>query len=126
MSESDEIKTLKYVLFYRCEHGKNLKKELIAIINQSNYDLPSNISFDSKKILEFLEKPSSIDRSAAIAKLKDYQEVEYHRSVSVTQRESYNKDCKDKELLSRKVLIELDFKEKIIVGIGPREVTLTF
>jgi hypothetical protein len=71
MSESDVIKTLKYVLFYRCEHGKNLKKELIAIINQSNYDLPSNISFDSKKILEFLEKPSSIDRSAAIAKLKD-------------------------------------------------------
>ena len=102
-----------------------MKKEIIAIINQSDYDLPSNSSFDSKKILEFLERSSSMDRTSTIAKVKDYQEVEYHRNVSVKQRESYNRDCRDKELLSHKILIEFDFKEKIIVGIGPREVYLT-
>ena len=72
-----------------------------------------------------MEKSSSIDRTSTIAKVKDYQEVEYHRSVSITQRESYNRDCKDKVLLSHKILIEFDFKEKIIVGIGPREVNIT-
>jgi hypothetical protein len=42
------------------------------------------------------------------------------------QRESYNKDCKDFALLSKKILIEFDFKEKLIVGIGPREIGSDF
>ena len=42
------------------------------------------------------------------------------------QRESYNKDCRDFTLLSKKILIEFDYKEKLIVGIGPREIGSDF
>ena len=47
-----------------------------------------------------------------IEKIKDFQEVEYHKSVAEMQRISYNKDCEDFELLSSSILIVFDFKEK--------------
>jgi len=100
-----------------------LKREITNLIINSDYDSTSVKSFDSTKLLEFFEQPSRKTQFAeAISMIKDYQEVEYHKSVADMQRASYNKDCKDFKKLSHKVLIEFDFKEKIIVGIGPREV----
>ena len=74
-------------------------------------------SFESEKILEFLQDPLRILHSSdIISKVKDFQEVEYHRFVAEIQRTSYKKDCDDYVSLCCKILIEFDFKEKIIVG----------
>ena len=54
--------------------------------------------------------------------IKDYQEVEFHRSVARRQRNIYNEQRKDAKLLREKILIEFDFKMKIKVPIGPKEV----
>jgi hypothetical protein len=101
----------------RCEHGKHLKNEIVDILSKSSYNLTSSKSFDSVKILEYFAQPSrKLNSSIVIEKIKDFQEVEYHKSVAEMQRISYNKDCEDFELLSSSILIVFDFKEKIIVG----------
>lgn len=56
-----------------------------------------------------------------INKLKQYQEIEFHKNLADIQRSQYNKDLNDKHLLNDSLLIELDFKEKIRIGLSPRQ-----
>jgi len=108
----------------RCEKGKKLKKEIINYrIGVREYDYSSNIDFDSQQILDFYQSAERLeDSNEIISKIKDFQEIEYHQSISKRQRNVYNNQRKDSNLLNENILIEFDFKEKIIVGIGPREV----
>ncbi len=46
----------------------------------------------------------------------DYRNLEYHRSVSERQRNSYNRMRTDLEALKSSILIEIDFKQKIVLG----------
>ena len=74
-------------------------------------------------MLKFYKDPIRIERSQSIIeKIKDYQEVEFHRSIAKRQRNVYNEQRNDVELLKNNVLVEFDFKEKIKTPIGPKEV----
>lgn len=104
--------------------GKMLKKE---IIQMGNSDYSSSIDFDSQQILEYFQSPVRIEQSKEIiSKIKDLQEIEFHRSVAKRQRDYYNEKLLDKELLKKWVLIDFDFMEKLIVGVGPREISSSF
>ena len=129
-SSKSEIKLIIIKLIIklkRCEYGAALKKEIVDLLRVSSYDLNSTESFDTVEILKFFEDSSRKEQSfQTISKVKDYQEIEYHRHVARMQRESYNTDCRDFTLLSKKILIEFDYKEKLIVGICPREIGSDF
>ena len=108
----------------RCEYGKKLKKEIIDFtILADEYEMSSNVDFDSQHILQFYENPIRKERSQEIIEnIKDFQEVEFHRSVAKRQRAAYNEQRNDVQLLKNKLLIEFDFMEKIKTPMGPREV----
>ena len=97
------------------------------MIEDVELEYTSSDDFDSQQLLDFFENPLRIQQSEEkITMIKDYQEVEFHRSVARRQRSIYNEQRKDGTLLSGKILIEFDFKMKIKVPIGPKEVEYPF
>ena len=97
------------------------------MIEDVELEYTSSDDFDSQQLLDFFENPIRIQQSQEkITMIKDYQEVEFHRSVARRQRSFYNEQRKDGTLLSGKILIEFDFKMKIKVPIGPKEVEYPF
>ena len=46
-----------------------------------------------------------------------YREIEFHRQIADRQRNSYNSNKNDSNLLKSTLLIEVDFKGKIKLGI---------
>ncbi len=48
--------------------------------------------------------------------IKKYKEVQFHLDVVNNQRDVYNMNCLDKELLKNHILIDMDFKMKVRIG----------
>ncbi len=101
-----------------------MKKKIINYaIEDESFKYTSCDEFDSQQLLKYFEDPIRNEQSKEIITLiKDYMEVEFHRSVARRQRNIYNEQTNDAILLSKKILIEFDFKMKIKVPIGPKEV----
>ena len=57
-----------------------------------------------------------------IEKTEKVQLVLAHRFIQRTQRNAYNQQRKSKEFLRGKILIEIDYKQKINIGLSPRQV----
>ena len=51
-----------------------------------------------------------------IIKIEGYGEFQIHMDVAKNQREFYNQNCQNKELLRDHILIDMDFKQKIRIG----------
>ena len=108
-----------------CEFGKNLKKEIINMsINEDGYKYNGELDFDSKHMLTYYQENLNENSLQIIKKINDLQEIEYHQLIANRQRKIYNEQRSNEKLLRENVLIELDFKEKIIVGLEPRQVNL--
>lgn len=45
-----------------------------------------------------------------------------HKKTAERQRKCYNYQRKSLDILKDKILIELDFKQKIVVGLSPRQI----
>jgi hypothetical protein len=54
--------------------------------------------------------------------LHNYETVLGHRNIAHSQRNAYNRQRKDKESLKKQILIEVDFKQKISIGLSPRQI----
>jgi len=54
--------------------------------------------------------------------VRKFEVVLGHRMIASTQRNSYNLQRKNKESLKKQIMIEVDFKQKIAIGISPRQV----
>lgn len=54
--------------------------------------------------------------------MNDYEALLFHKNVSKIQREAYKKHLKV-DHLKGKILIELDYKQKIKIGLSPRQVS---
>ena len=46
----------------------------------------------------------------------------FHKNVAYFQRQAFNDQHKIKEKLRNKILLEIDFKQKIVIGLSPRQV----
>ena len=57
-----------------------------------------------------------------IDNLNDYEAINFHKNISECQRLAYNRDRKNLELLRNGILIEIDFKQKVTIGLSPRQV----
>jgi hypothetical protein len=79
--------------------------------NASNILLKEHIEFKYSKIKEFIED------------LKDFEAILFHKHIASSQRNAYNNHRKTVNELKNKILIELDFKQKITIGLSPRQVS---
>jgi hypothetical protein len=58
--------------------------------------------------------------------VKNLESIEYHKTIAKRQRESYNRQRKDPSLLKGKILIDIDYKQKIVLGKGSRVLNSEF
>jgi hypothetical protein len=61
-----------------------------------------------------------------VSNLKDYQQIIFHQNVARAQRLAYKKDHTYIDGLRNKILIEIDFKQKILIGMSPRQANREF
>ena len=85
---------------------------------------------DPKKLIKFLvskkRSETDLDNTVAIEKnillVEQFGIIYEHRRIKNIQRESYNKDISSIDILEGKILIEIDFKQKIKIGMSGRQV----
>lgn len=70
---------------------------------------------------ELKKKLDEID--STINSLKDYDTIQVHKNIADIQRQAYKKHNSNVEDLKGKILIEVDYKQKITVGMSPRQVS---
>lgn len=57
-----------------------------------------------------------------VDRLENILIVYEHRKIAENQREAYNMQRKNKELLKTNILIEVDFKQKIAIVLSPMQI----
>ena len=50
----------------------------------------------------------------------------FHKNLARSQRQAYNKQHKNYEYLEEKILIEIDYKQKMILPMSPRQVNAEY
>ena len=117
-----------------CEHGRTLTKQIIKHAKDKKYcqnDLIENddtkIDLNTTKMMNIFKSiPQTEDTIKTMSKIKELMSIQFHQKIANIQRESYNKMRKDPDTLKDTILIELDFKQKIIIGKSPRQVSTEY
>ena len=119
-----------FFFFIRCEYCdsfRRLRTKISKVIDKFGYS--STETFDADKLLRFFvlnynkaieENNREIQREikAIHEDLKTIKILSHHKMVATCQRIAYNSQKTDKVLLKDNILIELDYKQKIIVNSG--------
>ena len=110
-----------------CEYGMKLKKEIIKRSKEVNYSQnvynekdDSKFNVNTSDLLMFFK---SINEKDVLSKINDMVAIQFHRKISQIQRESYNRMRKDENVLKNTLLIDIDFKQKIVIGSSPRQIS---
>ena len=53
--------------------------------------------------------------------LESFEAIIFHRNIARCQKEAYKRDRTQVDRLKNKIMIEVDFKQKILIGYGPRQ-----
>jgi hypothetical protein len=82
----------------------------------------------TKQIIKIFKKyltrdPENVQLLEIINSLRNLKEIQYHRSIADKQKEKYNMSTKDPDLLKDSILIEMDYKQKIVYGASARAVS---
>jgi hypothetical protein len=116
-----------------CEYKRGLILKLKRYSNEFNYQ--RNIQFKETSIENIDDFLSFITNNVTISeKLKveitelvyNYKILDFHRKLANTQREAYNDMKKNKDILRDSILIDFDFKQKIVIGLSPRQTNEEF
>jgi hypothetical protein len=71
---------------------------------------------------EFLKiQESGTDVMSSLKGFDDLDIIQFHKNVAQRQREAYNKMKQDAALLKNHLFIDIDFKQKVPIGVGPRQ-----
>lgn len=101
-------------------------------------DFQLSDEFEIGKLIRYLEGKIDLEKAEAndeekitfyeflVHKLGKMETVLGHKSIKNIQRLAYNNQRKNIKFLSDKILIELDFKQKIMIGVSPRQVNKEF
>ena len=76
---------------------------------------------DNLHDLNSLQENDNSDNSI-ISIAENYDIVTTHKKIADTQRNAYNVQRKDKNSLAKQLLIEVDYKQKIVIGLSPRQI----
>ncbi len=120
-----------------CEQAKTLKKEIDRNIKEFNFivgetlvigDLKKfhfNAAVEIKSQLSYSSEESKLlydKHKSSLEILNDYEQILFHQNVNKLQRACYNENHKSIHTMTNKVLIELDYKQRIKIGMSPRQV----
>ena len=116
------------------EHGLNLRKEILKHASELNYiqnvfDDKDDAKFgiNTKNMLHFFKNIEKSHRTIeTIVQIEDIVAIQFHRKIAKIQRDAYNKNKKDIRTLQNSLLIEVDFKQKIVIGSSPRQVSTEY
>ena len=87
----------------------------------------TKLDLNTTSMMNFFKSiPQTEDTVKTQSKIKELRSIQFHRKIANIQRESYNKMRKDPDTLKDTILIELDFKQKIIIGKSPRQVSTEY
>ena len=107
---------------YECQESFEVEKAKLffmdkALTLKTNIDVTQDLILLEQLNLQYGKIKTTVDD------LNDYDAILYHKYVARCQRLAYNKHCNNIEELQNKILIELDFKQKIVIGLSPRQVS---
>ena len=123
-----------------------LKRKISGIIKEENYpyqeiyDIEAMINHFKRKAFELSESLSAeintndkllceiiefnyLKFKKIVETLEDHEALLFHKNVAKCQRTAYNAHHKNPSELRNKILIEVDFKQKIVIGLSPRQVS---
>lgn len=92
----------------------------------------AKVDMDSKDpnyeiISKFFEKQSNNEiKKSAIEKINKLDIIKFHYQIADRQRKCYKKNLTDLKLFDHSIVIEMDFKQKILIGLSPRQVSGEF
>jgi hypothetical protein len=107
-----------------CEHGKKIHQQIKneARENGSLFDIEDE--FDCDRLLNvFQDEHRFFDFRKNVNDLKTNL---FHKKIAQRQREVYNSSRKNTEQLENALLIEIDFEQKINIGISPRQLNTEY
>jgi len=129
-----------------CEKAKSLKQKINKIIKDENYEIKAN--YDLNELIQFLVEATSANRceyslvfedlkmqeldvrfqklKENISHIKDFEQILFHQNVARAQRMAYKNHHENLNQLKETLLIEIDFKQKIVIGMSPRQVNKEF
>jgi hypothetical protein len=120
-----------------CEEARKLYIRIaIKLQDYPNYksksviDVPDLIKFFKKEYNEMNRHSTETEKiqelTSIISQLKDLEAMFIHKKVAKSQRAAYQFQRNSKEFLKDKILIDVDYKQKIVVGKGPRQVNADY
>jgi hypothetical protein len=120
-----------------CEQIRKLKLKLSKKIEsfpsyrpKESFDIPCLIKFfncEYKNLKDLNAHNQKLNEiSNIMLDLKNLERLMFHKMISISQRVAYNQQREDKKLLEKNILIDLDYKQKIVIGMSPRQVNREF
>jgi len=111
-----------------CEWAKKTKNNIKAFFESLSYDIGENLG--PNELINYLMIKKNEINSTSISReintmidtLRKFSIVLEHRKAADNQREAYNLQRKNKEAIRQQILIEVDYKQKIIIGLSPRQI----
>jgi hypothetical protein len=122
-----------------CEKGRDLKKtieklattegvtvisieEMTQLFKDKALNILKQLDRDNDALLKEILSFNYEKCKQAVSDLNDYDAILYHQFIATSQRSAY-KSHLTAEFLKEKILIELDFKQKIVIGLSQRQVS---
>ena len=102
---------------------KHFKEKAITVKNALN-DPPTHCKLLHEILIENYNKYEN-----AVTNFEDFEDFEainFHKNVVQIQIDTYNVQHKDYKILNNKILIEVDFKQKFVIGLSPRQINSEF
>jgi hypothetical protein len=114
--------TTRLIKFFE-EQNKRMAIQNVIGINErvqlnELIDIPSENRADFDDFILENERTHIITENNIIDKLNDLQTVEFHQETVSRQRKCYNND--KKIIDDDTILIQMDYKQKIVIGMGPK------
>ena len=112
-----------------CEYNRELKIDIFDAAVSLNFHSISDINEPNYAMfLNYLKTKNQNNKivSNSIEKIEKSMLLDEHKKITTRQRLAYNQMKNDVELLANSILIEIDFKQKIHLGAGPRNVSGDF
>ena len=109
-----------------CNNHKRLSNQVIKFTDQ-NFNDSFNHPFDMNDLFQYYKDEFEKSENEGlkerletiIKKIEHIKELDFHREMAHKQRIVYNEMRKDNSYLKENLLIELDYKQKLLIGLGP-------
>jgi hypothetical protein len=125
-----------------CEQGRIIKVKIDSSVKEFGYNIGEYLNLDAFKEYNFkaaieyknkLNEKPELENSRYIKETYEkhklsvelinvYEQIVFHQNVNKVQRACYKNHHNSITILNNKFLIEMDYKQRIRIGMSPRQV----